>query len=70
LKRGSLPGRQAVADPFAKFDNEEKADNEYKPFADVKKPESIPSQVNEPQGSSLINRNSVSSNQFSAQNDQ
>ena len=47
-----------------KYDNEEKVANDYQPFANVKKPESIPSQVNEPQGNSMMNRNSVNSNQF------
>lgn len=55
LKRGSVPGgRQMVADPFAKYDNDKPA-NDYDPFANVKKPESIPSQVNAPGGSSLRN---------------
>ena len=43
-KRGSVPGRQAAADPFAKFDEPlDRIDNDYDPFTSIKKPESIPS---------------------------
>jgi hypothetical protein len=38
VKRGSLPGRQAVADPFAKYDNIDKTENDYDPYANMPKP--------------------------------